>query len=73
MPLIDIQLVEGAFDADQKADMVQGVTDTMVTVGGEPIRGVTWVRVSETPDGDWSIGGRALTASDMRALANGVA
>ncbi len=73
MPLIDIQLVEGAFDADQKADIVKGVTDTMVTVGGEPIRGVTWVRVVETPDGNWSIGGRTLTAADMQSLNKGAA
>ena len=71
MPLIDIQLVEGAFDADQKADIVKGVTDTMVTVGGEPIRGVTWVRVKEVRSRQWGIGGNTPSAEDVKAMAAG--
>ncbi len=37
------------------------------------MRGVTWVRISEFESGDWAVGGRRLTASDVQALAAGKA
>ena len=71
MALIDIHLIRGVFDEDQKARMIEGVTETMVDEGGPALRGVTWVRVHELADGDWSIGGRPLTAADMKSLTDG--
>jgi 4-oxalocrotonate tautomerase len=73
MPLVDIQLIKGVFDADQKADMIRKVTDTMVGIEGEAMRGVTWVRVQEVAEGEWGIGGKTLTAADVHALARGAA
>ena len=32
------------------------------------MRGVTWVRVHEVASGQWGIGGKALTASDVKAM-----
>lgn len=68
MPLVDIQLIEGVFTADQKKDMIEKVTNTMVDIEGESLRGVTWVRVQEVASGAWGIGGKALTAADVKAL-----
>ena len=68
MALVDIHLVEGVFDADQKARITKGVTDTLVACGGAAMRGVTWVRIHEMADGDWSIGGRPMTAADLKSL-----
>lgn len=68
MPLVDIQVIEGVFTADQKKDMIEKVTDTMVGIEGEALREVTWVRVKEVASGDWGIGGKALTAADVKAL-----
>ena len=45
MPLIDIQLIKGVFTPDQKKTMIERVTDAMVSVEGEAMRPVTWVRV----------------------------
>ena len=73
MPLIDIQVIEGVFDDDTKARMIQDVTDTMVAIEGEAMRGVTWVRVLEVNSGEWAIGGKALTAADVHTLACGAA
>jgi len=42
--------------------------DTMVAIEGEAMRGVTWVRVIDVPSGQWGIGGKALTADDVKAL-----
>jgi len=69
MPLVDIQLIEGVFTPDQKREMIEKVTDTMVGIEGEAMRGVTWVRVQEFAGGEWAIGGKALNASDVKALA----
>lgn len=68
MPLVDIQLIEGVFDGDQKRRMIETVTDAMVAIEGEVMRGVTWVRVLEVPSGQWGIAGKAITATDIKAM-----
>lgn len=68
MPLVDIQLVEGVFDDDQKRKMIEDVTETMVAIEGEAMRGVTWVRVQELASGSWGIGGKAMTSADIKAV-----
>jgi len=67
MPLVDIQLIEGVFDDAQKQKMIRDVTDAMVNVEGEAMRGLTWVRVQEIASGEWAIGGKPMTAKDVRA------
>ncbi|PLX40353.1 MAG: 4-oxalocrotonate tautomerase [Hyphomicrobiales bacterium] len=68
MPLVDIQLIEGVFTPEQKREMIEKVTDTMVAIEGEAMRGVTWVRVQELGSGEWGIGGKALSTADVKAL-----
>jgi 4-oxalocrotonate tautomerase len=69
MPLVDIQLIEGVFDEPQKQEMIRKVTDAMVGIEGEAMRGVTWVRVHEVASGYWGIGGKGLTAADVKSMA----
>ena len=71
MPLVDISIIAGVFTSDQKQQMISKVTDTMVEIEGENLRGVTWVRIIEVKQGDWGIGGRCLTAQDVQNLAAG--
>jgi 4-oxalocrotonate tautomerase len=52
--------------------MIEKLTDTMVSIEGEKMRGVTWCVVEEVKSGDWGIGGNALTTQDVRRLAEGV-
>ena len=73
MPLVTVKLIEGVFDADQKRQMIEKLTDTMVEIEGENMRSVTWVVVEEVQSGDWGIGGTCLETADVRALAAGVA
>ena len=68
MPLVDVQVIKGVFNAEQKAEMIQRVTDAMVSVEGEAMRNVTWVRVQEINEGEWAIGGQALTADAVHAM-----
>ncbi|WP_305969487.1 MULTISPECIES: tautomerase family protein [unclassified Mameliella] len=67
MPLVDIELIAGVFDDDQKQRMIHDVTEAMVGVEGEAMRGVTWVRVHEIASGEWAIGGKPMTAEAVRA------
>ena len=64
MPLVDIQLIEGVFSADQKRRMIEKVTDTMVEIEGEAMRGVTWVRMQEFASG--ALGHRGQGPHDRR-------
>ena len=68
MPLVDIQVIEGVFDNSQKQAMIGKITDAMVEIEGEAMRGVTWVRVHEVASGNWGIGGKGLTTADVKAL-----
>lgn len=69
MPLVDIEVIEGVFDDEQKARMIEKVTNAMVEVEGEAMRGVTWVRVKEVRSGQWGIGGKTPSAADIKAMA----
>lgn len=68
MPFVNVKLIKGVFSADQKKRMIAKLTDTMVSIEGEAMRGVTWVALEEVESGDWGIGGQALTTQDVKDL-----
>ena len=71
MPLVNIKVIEGVFNEEQKQEMIQKVTDTMVSIEGEKIRRSTWVLVEDVKSGDWGIGGKCMTTEDVIAFAKG--
>ena len=71
MPLISVKLIEGVFSSDQKQQIIERLTDAMVSIEGENMRQVTWCVVEEVKSGDWGIAGNAITALHVRALASG--
>ena len=71
MPLVDIHVIKGVFSEEQKQAMLAKVTDAMISIEGEGLRNVTWVKISEVTGGDWAIGGQPLQAADVQRLANG--
>ncbi len=73
MPFVNVKVIEGVFDADQKREIVKRLTDTMVGIEGENLREVTWVVLEEVKSGDWAIGGNALSTEDVKGLAAGTA
>lgn len=73
MPLVTIDVIKDVFSSQQKQELIARVTAAMIEVEGEALRGVTWVRVQEFEQGDWAIGGKALRAADVQALARGKA
>ena len=71
MPLINVKVIEGVFSEAKKKEMIQKLTDAMVTIEGENMRKVTWVVIDEVNSGNWGIGGNVLTTKAVKALAAG--
>lgn len=71
MPLIQVKLIEGAFNADEKESIIEKLTDAMVSVEGETMRPVTWVTIEEVASGEWGIGGKALHTGDIVGMRAG--
>jgi 4-oxalocrotonate tautomerase len=53
MPLLNVKLIEGVFTPKQKQEMIQKLTDTMVSIEGESMRSYTIVHIEEVKSGDW--------------------
>jgi 4-oxalocrotonate tautomerase len=69
MPLIQVRVIKDVFSKEQKQQIISKLTDAMISIEGENMRGVTWCVVEEVESGDWGIGGKALTTADVQALA----
>jgi len=68
MPFVNVKLIKGVFDENQKQEMLSRITEAMVDIEGEAMRPVTWVTIEEVNSGEWSIGGKALTTQDVKDL-----
>ena len=42
MPLIQVRVIKDVFSKEQKREMISKLTDAMVSIKGENMRGVTW-------------------------------
>ncbi len=73
MPMVTIDVIKDVFTPKQKQELIHRVTEALVAVEGENMRAVTWVRVQEFAGGDWAIGGKPLSASDVHAIQKGEA
>ena len=40
MPLIEVHVIENVFNSEQKSQMIKKLTDAMVSIEGENMRGV---------------------------------
>lgn len=73
MPLITVKVIEGVFTPEQKGKIIEKLTDAMVAIEGESLREYTLVLIEDVKQGDWSVGGKTLTASDVHRLQGAVA
>lgn len=69
MPLVTIDVIKDVFTPSQKRSLLEKVTEAMISVEGEAMRPVTWVRIMEVEQGDWAIGGQSLDAAAVHAMA----
>lgn len=68
MPLAQIKVIEGVFSNAEKRQIVEKVTEALVSVEGENLREKTVVIVEEVKSGDWGFGGQVLTTEDVKTL-----
>jgi 4-oxalocrotonate tautomerase len=69
MPFVNVRLIEGVFTPNQKQEMIRKLTDAMVGIEGENLRELTLVVIDEVKSGDWGVGGKGFTTTDVKALA----
>ena len=65
MPLIHVTLIENVFSQAQKLEMIQKLTDAMVSIEGEKLRSLTWVVIEEVKDGNLGIAGSRYRAETL--------
>jgi 4-oxalocrotonate tautomerase len=68
MPLVNIEVIENVFSPAQKKEMIEKVSEAMISIEGEALRPYTLVKIDEVKDGNWSVGGKIVSASDARRL-----
>jgi 4-oxalocrotonate tautomerase len=68
MPIINVKLVEGVLQTDQKRQLLSRLTDAVESVY-PGLRDVTFVTIEEVKDGDWGIGGQSINARKVAAHA----
>jgi 4-oxalocrotonate tautomerase len=71
MPLAEIKVIEGVFSEAEKKQMIEKVTDALVSIEGESLREKTVVIVEEVKSGDWGFGGKAVSTQDVKKLRAG--
>jgi 4-oxalocrotonate tautomerase len=69
MPVVNVKLIEGVFTREQKQEMIRRMTDVITDLEGEYMRPYTMVVIDEVKGGDWGVGGKALSAADVKAMA----
>ena len=68
MPLIDIQVMKGVFNEDEKGQMIREVTKAFGSVAGQAMAEATSVRIHEIDSGSWGYGGEPLYLKDAKAI-----
>ena len=68
MPLINIEVIENVFSSEQKKELIEKVTEALISIEGEALRPYTLVKIDEVKDGNWSVGGTIVSASEARRL-----
>ncbi|MFT4578739.1 MAG: 4-oxalocrotonate tautomerase [Nitrospinales bacterium] len=68
MPLIQIKGISGVLDGKKKQELIEKVTDAVVSVEGEGFRPVTTVLLEEVPLGNWAVGGKPVTTECLNKL-----
>lgn len=68
MPLVTIEVIKDVFTPEQKKDLIERVTEAMLSVEGEAMRPVTWVKINEIQQNDWAVGGQLLDAAAVHAM-----
>jgi 4-oxalocrotonate tautomerase len=58
MPYIDVKLFTGRLDGEREQQLIERITNAVVSVFGEEIKEQTWVVLTEVSPMRWGIGGQ---------------
>jgi 4-oxalocrotonate tautomerase len=68
MPFAQVKVIEGVFSDAEKQQMIEKVTEALLTVEGENLREKAVVIIEEVKSGAWGIGSKTLTTEDVKEL-----
>ncbi|MFZ5963797.1 tautomerase family protein [Thalassococcus sp. BH17M4-6] len=68
MPSMDIQVLEGVFDGEEKAAIIERVTAAFATVSGQTIAHGLSIRIHEVKSAAWGYAGTVLKTQDALAM-----
>lgn len=71
MPLVNVKFLEGTLSDSQKRELIEKLTDVIVSIEGEVVRDVTWVMIEEVKSGNLGVGGTPFTIEAAKAMAAG--
>jgi 4-oxalocrotonate tautomerase len=73
MPLARLAGISGYLNDQQKKQLIEKVTDAILSIEGEGLRPVTWALIEDVPEGQWGVGGEVATAQLLRDMRDGKA
>lgn len=65
MPFVEVKSIEGVFSAEEKATVINEITNVFARIKNEEFASGTWVVVNELTNGSWGEGGLVLKADDV--------
>ena len=65
MPFVEVKSIRNVFSDDEKAQIIEEVTDVFARMKGREFGGGTWVVINELHDGNWGEGGAVLRKENV--------
>jgi 4-oxalocrotonate tautomerase len=65
MPFVEIKSIKGVFSTEEKAQIIQEVTDVFGRMKGDEFAAGSWVVINELDDGNWGEGGKVLMKENV--------
>jgi len=65
MPFVEVKSIRGVFSTEEKAQIIEGITDVFARMKGDEFAAGTWVVINELNDGNWGEGGAVLNADHV--------
>ena len=71
MPVVNLRVMENVLSLEQKNEIAEQFTDTLVSVIGEPVRELTRVIVDDIRSGTLTIGAKPITTEAVKEMLAG--
>jgi 4-oxalocrotonate tautomerase len=71
MPVVNVRVMENVLSLEQKHEIAEQFTETLVSVIGEPVRELTWVIVDDIRSGQLSIAAKPVTTEAVTGMLAG--